>query len=276
LSAGCGNSLLSDRNTAPAIQPDPLVAFRAKLWEISVIVWRQMDWRIIRLPLVVCFGIALESNGFCQTAVPQVYTLISGSELTDDCPICDRLPIVVPLRGTFSLRVVDQNPILTRYELLDIDLYTINQSGLEYSVTGTGIYEIGGEVVLRQDMFLAVDISNDFVATKAQCGNTDASVSVPWPELEISVDQTNGTPAKVYRLKLIAVPIPTLSLTFPTPGTGDARLEWQANGGSFQLERAANLDGPYTALKSTTNQTSFIDSGVLTNNSQFFYRLRQM
>ena len=35
------------------------------------------------------------------------YQLLEGSTFTDDCPICDRIPIVVPMRGTFQLRLLE-------------------------------------------------------------------------------------------------------------------------------------------------------------------------
>jgi len=31
------------------------------------------------------------------------YTLLEGSYFVDDCPICDRVPVQLPMRGTFEL-----------------------------------------------------------------------------------------------------------------------------------------------------------------------------
>ena len=36
-----------------------------------------------------------------------VQTLVESSQLVDDCPICDRLPIVRPLRGSFRMRAIN-------------------------------------------------------------------------------------------------------------------------------------------------------------------------
>src|SRR5581483_10674326 len=51
---------------------------------------------------------ALSSNGQTLPNGQAVYTLINGSSLTDDCPVCDRITIPVPMQGAFNLRLVDQ------------------------------------------------------------------------------------------------------------------------------------------------------------------------
>src|SRR5215510_3427858 len=39
-----------------------------------------------------------------------VYTLVNGSQLTEDCPVCDRITLPVPMRGTFQLRFLGEGP----------------------------------------------------------------------------------------------------------------------------------------------------------------------
>src|ERR1051326_1392937 len=106
-------------------------------------------------------------RGFAQLSpTERIYTLISGSELLEDCPICDHVIIPVPLTGTFALRFLDQNPLFTRYEIQNVSFHAGAAPGREYQVVGSGTYQIGGEVAVAQDMFLDVQIDNGFETTR--------------------------------------------------------------------------------------------------------------
>ena len=210
-----------------------------------------------------------------QISPPQPYTLIPGSQLTDDCLDCDRIPIVVPMTGTFNLHRLHEDTLFTHYELRDISFHAGTNPGPEYQVIGSGTYQVGGEVAVQQDMFLDLEISNSVAGTKAQCVNPDRFMAQPWPKLQIDLVQTNGTPSQVYYLSLIAVPVPTLRVMLPGDPGGDVVLDWEGNGGAFQLERATNAAGPYEPLTPEATKAPFTDAGVLTNQVQCFYRLRQ-
>lgn len=210
-----------------------------------------------------------------QTNSPQKYTLLAGSQLTDDCPICGRPTIIVPMTGTFELHLLDQNPLFTRFELLNIFFQAGTKAGPEYKVVGSGTYQVGGEVALVQDLFLDVRINNGFTNTEARCTNADPGVKAVWPKIQVNVDQTNGTLSQVYHLALIAIPVPAISPLVVDYSSSSVRLEWDANGGEFQVERAPEIGGPYSALAPATTNSSFTDVGVLTNQPMSFYRLRQ-
>jgi hypothetical protein len=208
-------------------------------------------------------------------APPQKYTLLTGSQLIDDCPICGRPTILAPMTGTFYLHVLDQNPLFTRFELLNIFFHAGTNPGPEYKVIGSGIYQVGGEVAVVQNLFLDVEINNGFTNTEALCANINTGVHVSWPKIQISMNQTNGTPGQVYYLDLIAIPVPATHPPVVDYSSGSVRLEWEANGGEFQVERAPEMGGPYAALAPASTNSSYTDAGVLTNQPRAFYRLRQ-
>src|SRR5512140_3032422 len=164
-----------------------------------------MNWRKPILQMMLLTGAVAATPAVAQSLNGQLYALVTGSQLVDDCPICARPTILAPLTGTFTLRFLDQNPLYTRYALTGISFHAGAQTGVEYKVVGSGIYQIGGEVAVLQDLFLDVAIDNGFTTTKAQCVNTNRMVSQRWPKIEISVAQTNGTPSQVYYLTLEAV-----------------------------------------------------------------------
>ncbi len=209
-----------------------------------------------------------------QTNSSQPYTLLTGSQLVDDCPICGRPTILAPMTGTFDLHLLAQNPLFARFELRNISFHAGTNTGLEYKVTGSGIYQVGGEVAFMQNLFLDVWINNGFTTTEALCTNTNTGVRAPWPKIQVSVDQTNGT-GQVYHLDLVAIPVPAIRPTAVDFSSGNVRLQWDANGGEFQLERAPEIAGPYSALAPAMTNSSFTDVGVLTNQPRAFYRLRQ-
>jgi len=207
-------------------------------------------------------------------AATQIYTLITGSELTDDCPICDRIPIVVPMTGTFRLKLLDETPFSTRYEIQDLSFHAGTNGGAEYWVSGSGTYEVGGEVAVAQDLFLDVAIKNSDTNTKALGVNGDRAVKQPWPQIQVSVLQTNGTETQLYSLKLEAVPALQFRAVLPDFQNKSLRLQWDSHGHQVQLERAMIVGGPYSPISPIATNQTFTDVSALTNRA-LFYRLRQ-
>ena len=136
---------------------------------------------------------------------PWAYLLVNDSYLLDDCPVCDRIPIQEPLRGTFNLRLLDQNPIFTRYALEDI-AFTAGPTRT-YTVKGSGTFEIRGEVAVILEMFLQVDINDGVTSKTCYFTNTTTTMNRPWPMIDITMGQTNGTVGQVYTLRLAAAPV---------------------------------------------------------------------
>jgi len=135
---------------------------------------------------------------------PWAYLLLDGSSLLDDCPICDRVAIEEPMRGTFALRLIEQNQLGSRYALEDISL---TAGARPYVVKGSGTFEVGGEVALRQQMFLRVEIDDGRTNRLCFFTNTSPALNRAWPMIDSSLDQTNGTPGQVYHLRLAAAPV---------------------------------------------------------------------
>ena len=57
--------------------------------------------------------------------------------------------------------------------------------------------------------------------------------------------------------------------------TGNVAIQWKGPGRVFQLERAANVAGPYLQLSPIIPDLYFNDAGALKNQARSFYRLRQ-
>jgi hypothetical protein len=211
-----------------------------------------------------------------QLSDPITYRLLDGSTLTDDCPVCDRLAIVVPLTGTFTMRPATESPLFAEFEITDISFGGTNVGGASYLVSGIGTYRVGGEVALIEQMYLEVDIAHSSGVTKALCVSPAQVATQEWGTLQIPLSQTNGSFTQVFTLDLIAAPLPQLTSIFIEPSTGDIRLTWVATPEMLQLERSFELGSGFSPLGSATSNTSYVDPGAATNYSRLFYRLRQV
>jgi len=135
-----------------------------------------------------------------------VYTLVNGSQLTEDCPICDRITLPVPMRGTFQLRFLGEGPFFANYAVENISFTAGLPGGQSYKVTGHGTYRIGGEIAVQQDLSLEATIDNGSTNTLCEFTNATPITSRHWPMFKAEVDQTNGTLVQQYRLEISAAP----------------------------------------------------------------------
>jgi hypothetical protein len=153
------------------------------------------------------------------THPPWAYSLLHDSYLLDDCPVCDRLSRPVPMRGTFNLRLMDENPVSSRYALEDVHFTAGDRP---YHVTGSGTFEIAGEVAVTLRMSLQLQIDDGFTNKLCDFTNTTVTVDRPWPMIDITLTQTNGTAFQVFTLRLAAAPVRDLwfsTVTGFTPAT---------------------------------------------------------
>jgi hypothetical protein len=135
------------------------------------------------------------------------YQLLPASYLIEDCPPCAGPTRLEPMRGTFDLRLVSENPLFTCYELTSIAFTAGYIVGRTYNVTGHGTYSVGGEVALRQDMFLELRIDDGNSNRLCYLTNGTPAVNRLWPMIETTLVQTNGTFVQVYNLHLFAAPL---------------------------------------------------------------------
>jgi len=138
---------------------------------------------------------------------PWHYTLLTGSELIDDCPACGRPTFSFPLRGSFGLQLLEENPLFATYLVTNVDFIASNGSGIQHRVTGRGTFRVGGEVALVQEMHLEVLIwPFESDTPYAQLETKLVPVERRWPMLQLELNQTNGTLLQTYHLRLAAAP----------------------------------------------------------------------
>jgi hypothetical protein len=148
-----------------------------------------------------------DGTGLAQspsTNQPWAYLLLNDSYLVDDCLICGRPTIQVPMRGSFSLRLIEENVLSARYAVENVQLKT---GDWPYRVTGGGTLEIGGEVAMTLHMALQVTIDDGFTNKVCYFKNTTGTINRLWPMMDINLNQTNGTFTQTYTLRIAAAPV---------------------------------------------------------------------
>src|SRR6266581_9487643 len=138
------------------------------------------------------------------TNQPWAYLLLHDNFLLDDCPVCDRISIPVPMRGAFKLRLIDETPISSRYALEDINFTAGDRP---YLVEGGGTFEISGEVAVTVLVSLELQIDDGFTKKVCYLTNSPSGLDRRLPMMDITVAQTNGTPAHTFTLRLAAAPV---------------------------------------------------------------------
>jgi len=142
-----------------------------------------------------------------SSSPPWSYTLVDGSQLLDDCPVCAYVSRPVPLWGTFQLRLLMQLPNnSTSYALENISFRAGTPGGMTYQVTGQGIFAFGGEVANLQSLSLTLLIDDGVNPVLGYFTNDSSLVTRGWPMMQVSVTQTNGTAARVFHLGINAAP----------------------------------------------------------------------
>jgi hypothetical protein len=165
------------------------------------------------------------------SAATSHYRLVQGSSLVDDCPVCGRPTLIYPLRGAFDLDLLATNPLSARYALTNIQFTADTPADKLYQITGSGSYQVGGEVAVVQTLYLELLVSSG--VTNKRCGFTNApgSPELPWPMLRVNTTQTNGTLLQTFSVNLVAAPLQELwfstvsGLTPARPGFDPPHLE---------------------------------------------------
>lgn len=136
-------------------------------------------------------------------AQPWRYQLLEGSFLMDECLICDRLTLQIPMRGSFTLRPVESTPMATRYAIENAAF----QAGADYHFAGAGTYELSGQLAVRQTITLTGELRTAGGTQKVAFTNEPSAPTRRWPMIAGRLIQTNGTLLSTITLDIAAAPL---------------------------------------------------------------------
>ncbi len=158
---------------------------------------KPVPWKFLLLLLVFPFPVGAAGRTV-------LYRLEKGSTLLDDCLICGRPPIVLPIEGTFLLTLENIGDVTDWYRVDAIDLHTTDG---QYLVSGSGTYLTrlgGGGVVDTQSMSLEVEVNGE-AGIKLESGEVKAEVALP--AFDIQVEEQTSSEVRVFKLHFVASPV---------------------------------------------------------------------
>lgn len=126
------------------------------------------------------------------------YTLLNGSYVLDDCLICGRPSIYVPIHGGFDLKFgADTN---------SFTVLNLSFSGSQYTGSGSGDGALSNNGT-QQDWHLQIEINNGFTNEVRSYTNITTEVKRPLPMIYVVVSQLNSTFTHRYEVGLAAAPL---------------------------------------------------------------------
>lgn len=155
-------------------------------------------WLLIGLLAACC---PAGNKASAQDFQRATFQLLGGSMLYDDCPICGRPTIAYNLRGTFDLILKEENPLFAVYVMTNIQFRATGGAG-GYTIKGSGQYQVGGEVAVRQELKLDLFLDSQPVSFTNDTPATDKR----FPLISVQATETTPTLLQVFTMTLIAAP----------------------------------------------------------------------
>jgi hypothetical protein len=148
----------------------------------------------------------------------QQYTLLAESTFTDDCLICGRPSLVVPMRGTFTLAVDEVTPLSTVYRMENIEWTGGHGTNVQYIISGSGTYTVGGEVAVTKKMVLNLTVN----AKNVVFTNDGLPSLRGFPDyvIDTSLTQTQQDLITFYSMDLLATALREVWLSTPQEVSG--------------------------------------------------------
>lgn len=157
--------------------------------------------------VIVAFAILVQAAQARDLPQAQVlhYTLLAESSFVDDCLICGRPAISVPMRGSFSLAVEEVSPLGTTYRLENIAWVGGWGTNVMYDIRGSGTYWVGGHLAVVKALTLNVTVNGN-----SRVFTNDGAASlrgVPDYVIDTSLTQTQQDLIAFYSMDLLATPL---------------------------------------------------------------------
>jgi hypothetical protein len=210
-------------------------------------------------------------------AEPIAYSMLPGSTFVDDCLLCDRPTIIYPMQGSFELLQTGENPLVTRYQIQNLEFSAGREFGRLFTGTGGGTYSIGGEVAVVQTALLTLDIADGYQTTHAVLTNDTPGLTAQWPNLQLSLSQTNGTFLHLYRVNIIAERMVSVPVRIvPSPDKSSMTLAWPVQSGIGSILMASQV-GNFADWREASAKVTVVGeeyrASIPTTNTMAFFQL---
>ena len=139
---------------------------------------------LLAVMVMVCVGLVCAA---AEAAV--VYRLSPSSTYQEGCvgPCMCPVSMIGKIKGTFKLVQLTPTPLFTRYRVAKISWAVINPNKeVVHMIRGHGIYQLGGEIALMQQLILDLSIDG---ADPVFFDSGLVPVESAFPNISISVDR---------------------------------------------------------------------------------------
>jgi hypothetical protein len=160
---------------------------------------------------------------------PWRYQLLEGSSLADECLICGRPTIIIPMRGSFTLRRGSVSPISQTFSIENANF----QAGPDYTFQGSGTYTLSGDFVVHQSMTLTGELKTATETKQVAFTNETTEITRRWPMLSATLMQTNGTLASTTALSIAAAPLQEIWFSTSTNFTRAIKVDNSVSDGDL-------------------------------------------
>jgi hypothetical protein len=220
---------------------------------------------------VAWFAVAASSGQPISQTV--LYRLNSDSSVEQGCfPPCE-CPIMLsePVKGTFLLTLTNSNSLFDTYAVTDVS-WSTTLDGVPTLVTGGGIYKVGGEFALLQQLSLDLQMNGGNVE------HFDSGLvvdSTPFPDINVAIS-TNHQYCFDTVFNVSASPAPVPQLRVGLAGAQAVTVSWAVSPVTFVLQECPDLaTGAWTTVTNLPSVIGQQNQVVLACSSgKKFYRLQ--
>jgi hypothetical protein len=142
------------------------------------------------------------ANAWGQSGTTTPYTLGASTFERGCFGICDCAIYTSKLQGTFDLRQLPPSPLYSRYAVERVD-WLANETSHSLRITGSGTYQVGGEVAVMERMTLDLSVDG---GTPQHFDSGNVQGGGDFPRITISVRLHDASACTDTVIKIDAAP----------------------------------------------------------------------
>lgn len=133
------------------------------------------------------------------------YKLLADSWFMNDCPICNNIPIQLPMTGRFDLLPIGPGSV---FDFYDVDRVSFHADG--YDVTARGRYQKSDPPLAGQQCMILDTTVNKEAGLVLESRLVPFTGHGMWPPIDIEVSEVTTSNVRVYRMRIMALPVPPI------------------------------------------------------------------
>lgn len=130
------------------------------------------------------------------------YRLLPESWFMRYCPVCDVIPVELPMTGTFDLLTVGPGDVFDFYDVRDIRFRATG-----HAISGSGKFQLSPPYIAGLQMMLLTATVNGEAGIVLESGLVPLRNTATFPDIDIELAEKTHSIARVYRMRIRATPV---------------------------------------------------------------------